>query len=271
MIGGTAMPDERRICPPHLQVVPDAPVEAPPWASLVRSLAAIQEHEPRLRRLEELALAEPPRFAGLFAHLLLRVRRPLCRGLYLDCVRLLFNTERVGYPQRERLYRAARIAEVSLLRLALLSLPGRAPEPEAEAPDPELGDLPLGTRKTLARTARPELLARLSHDPEPVVVRRLLGHPRLTRAHVLAIASRRPGRAEVLTGLILDPRWGGLQDVQEAVVRNPWTPASLSCALLPLVAARARKDLRSGSLCDPVVGRVAAWLEGDAEALATLL
>jgi hypothetical protein len=75
-------------------------------------------------------------------------------------------------------------------------------EPRAESPGGD-GLLPppkepVGYRISQARRAMAGMVERLLHDPDPRVVRTLLGNPRLTEADTLKLAASRRASAEAL-------------------------------------------------------------------------
>ena len=113
--------------------------------------------------------------------------------------------------------------------------------------DPVFDELPLGTRKWKARLHDHDLLARLTHDPDPAVVEILLGNPRVTEAQVVQIAARRPVNPHSLARILARPRWWFRPRVMQALVLNPATPVSARIALLPfMVRADLLEMTRSG-------------------------
>jgi hypothetical protein len=69
----------------------------------------------------------------------------------------------------------------------------------------------------------------------------LLGNPHLTEGDVLAIASRRPTRKEVLRAVFESP-WLQRYAVKRSLVLNPYTPGDLAVRLLPTLVLN---DLRA--------------------------
>jgi hypothetical protein len=112
----------------------------------------------------------------------------------------------------------------------------------------------LGARTQAARgERRPERLLRLCVDPHPAVIRNLLLNARLTEAHVLRIAARRPVDARVLEEVGRSPRWSRRPAVRRALALNPYAAPALAVSLLPGLG---RVDLEevagSGTLHDYV-------------------
>lgn len=105
-------------------------------------------------------------------------------------------------------------------------------QPTALPFDPLLQDLTLGYKKTFARTAGPDDIARLLHDPAPTVIENLLKNPRVREQDVVRLAARRPNLESVLQ-VIFRSRFCRLSMVQRALVKNPFTPAELAVKLVP--------------------------------------
>ncbi|MCC6215257.1 MAG: hypothetical protein IT376_10330 [Polyangiaceae bacterium] len=114
---------------------------------------------------------------------------------------------------------------------------------EERVPDYGVGrELTVGERRSLARLPDRRSFEKLVLDPHPLVVRQLLGNPRLTEGDVLRLAARRPARVEALRVLADFPRWLSRRRVRMALLHNPGCPVGIS---LPLVAVCTRVELRS--------------------------
>ncbi|TMA10475.1 MAG: hypothetical protein E6J86_15330 [Deltaproteobacteria bacterium] len=107
--------------------------------------------------------------------------------------------------------------------------------------DREMRARTLGERRSLARTRDRDLLSRLATDQDPTVVKHVLQNPRCTEREVLAAASRRPQRPEVLEEIFLSRRWSSNRRVRRALALNPYCPPALASAALALLTA---PDLR---------------------------
>jgi hypothetical protein len=153
-----------------------------------------------------------------------------------------------GSPLVERLREQAK--SQSLLGLERLlrrppDEPGRVqPDPSARPPKaaavqqpvPDYGrgrELTLGERRSLARRPNRKAFEKLLADPHPLVIRQLLGNPRLTEDDVVRLVARRPARLEVLLELV-QTSWLSRSRVRLALVLNPGTPASMAMPLLAL-------------------------------------
>jgi hypothetical protein len=120
--------------------------------------------------------------------------------------------------------------------------PSRATDNDEVAQRPKE---PVGYRISLARRAMSGALERLLLDPDPRVVRVLLGNPRLAEADVLKLASSRRANSEVLETVAQDDRWVVRYRVKVALVNNPGTPTRVVLGLLPYLM---RQDLRDVSV-----------------------
>lgn len=141
---------------------------------------------------------------------------------------------------------AAGVPHLALGRLIRnpLGMNGRevCPPEDDQVPDYGRGrPLSLGERKYLARRTDRDTLARLLRDPHPTVIERVLVNPKLTEEDVLALASRRPCRPDVLAEIARAPRWAHRARIRMALVLNPDTPADMAG---PLTGLLMRHELR---------------------------
>jgi len=133
---------------------------------------------------------------------------------------------------------------LSLLRLLRRS----AGEPasargRSEPPVPDYGagrELTVGERRSLARSPQRRVLEKLLRDPHPLVLRQLLGNPRLTEDDVVRLAARRPLHRAIVETLAESPRWLRRPRVRLALLLNPGTPEQVS---MPLLAVCTRCEL----------------------------
>jgi hypothetical protein len=88
--------------------------------------------------------------------------------------------------------------------------------------------LTLGERKSLARRPDRDTMQRLTADPHPDVIHRLLCNPRVLEDDVVRMAARRPGRSDVLAEIARSTRWVHRPRVRMALVLNPATPAEIA-------------------------------------------
>lgn len=147
-------------------------------------------------------------------------------------------------PFVERLRQHAE--ERHLLSLArLLRRGGEAPASRSlsEPPVPDYGagrEVTVGERRSMARSQNRKVLEKLLRDPHPLVLRQLLGNPRLTEDDVVRLAARRPLHNAIVEVLAESPRWLRRPRVRLALLLNPGTPEPVS---MPLLAVCTRCEL----------------------------
>ena len=148
-------------------------------------------------------------------------------------------------PFVERLRQHAE--ERRLLSLARLLRRGPDSQPSgralSEPPVPDYGrgrELTVGERRTLARSNNRRVLEKLLRDPHPLVLRQLLGNPRLTEDDVVRLAARRPLPRNIAPALAESPRWLRRPRVRLTLLLNPGTPEPIS---MPLLAVCTRCEL----------------------------
>jgi hypothetical protein len=113
----------------------------------------------------------------------------------------------------------------------------------SEPPVPDYGagrELTVGERRSLARSQNRKVLEKLLRDPHPLVLRQLLGNPRLTEDDVVRLAARRPLAAAIVEVLAESPRWLRRPRVRLTLLLNPGTPEAVS---MPLLAVCTRCEL----------------------------
>lgn len=139
------------------------------------------------------------------------------------------------HAEERRLFSLAR-----LLRRGSDAATGRS---RSEPPVPDYGsgrELTVGERRSLARSPQRRVLEKLLRDPHPLVLRQLLGNPRLTEDDVVRLAARRPLHRAIVETLAESPRWLRRPRVRLALLLNPGTPEAVS---MPLLAVCTRCEL----------------------------
>lgn len=117
-----------------------------------------------------------------------------------------------------------------------------APTQTERVPDYGVGrPLTLGERKALARRPTRQALEKLLADPDPMVIRLLLGNPRVTENDIVRLAARRPNRPEILAEIAKSTRFLHRPRVRMALVLNPSAPPEIA---VPLVGLLLRSELR---------------------------
>ncbi len=107
---------------------------------------------------------------------------------------------------------------------------------------------------------RERLVANYVH-PSAEHTRRLLAEPGLALGDVVAMCARRPTTPELLAEVAASVRWIAHAGVREALVWNPFTPASIAVRLLPTLATP--RQVRTAGL-DPRLREIARLLGGGA-------
>ena len=236
-------------------------------ARLAHRLAALPEPAMREAVLVELLGTMPP---GEAVHALAELQDGAARTrtpAYLVSVGAIAGAlERVPYTVRRDLYEAAKSADLDEVARLFFSAP---PKEEPPPPEPEQyvagagRTLTLGERKALARGGRRDLLAALLRDPDASVIANVLENPRLTEKDVLAVASRRPVRGDVLRALFAS-KWAARYHVKRALVLNPYTPGDLAVRLVgTLFATDLRLVAADAQLAEPVRAQARGLLRSE--------
>jgi hypothetical protein len=123
--------------------------------------------------------------------------------------------------------------------------------------DQSLRDVPLGSRRALARRARGEALNRLAKDPDFGVIANLLDNPRLTEQVVMKVSSRRPTVSSALEAVMRSKRWGQRYRVRMSLTKNPYLSQKYAINLLPFLNSRDLKAVRDDEALAPTL-RLAA-------------
>ena len=95
--------------------------------------------------------------------------------------------------------------------------------------------LTLGERKSVARTTNRELITRVLRDPDPLVMRILLGNPLVTETDLVRLCSRRPVSTEILREVFRSVRWMVRYPVKVTLALNPYTPLDVGLQIAPLL------------------------------------
>jgi hypothetical protein len=97
----------------------------------------------------------------------------------------------------------------------------------------KIPSLPLGVKKTMARTAGGEILFALIKDGYPEVVKNCLENPYLVEAHLYKIISRQAISPGTIRTIAEDRNWSCRYHVKFALIRNEHTPLARSILFLP--------------------------------------
>ncbi|RYZ05518.1 MAG: hypothetical protein EOO73_19910 [Myxococcales bacterium] len=165
---------------------------------------------------------------------------PSSREALLVVAMLLVSDAESPFVERLREHAEERRL-LSLWRLLRRSAGGARSRSEPPVPDYGSGrELTVGERRSLARSPNRRVLEKLLRDPHPLVLRQLLGNPRLTEDDVVRLAARRPLHSAIIQTLAQSPRWLRRPRVRLTLLLNPGTPEAVS---MPLLAVCTRPEL----------------------------
>ena len=211
-------------------------VPEPDLRELARALRAIPEAAMRREcLLERIEASGPEPGHALLSAILGETAAPgePLRETALGMLRSGGATREFPYGLRSELYASAHAAGDSFLMRVLRSAEAAQVlgDPDGEL-SPQLAEIPLGTRRSLARGHDLGVLEKLLLDGDATVIGHLLENPRITEAHVVRIAARRPIAASTLREIERSRRFGTRPAVRRALARNPYCPTELALLLL---------------------------------------
>ena len=119
-----------------------------------------------------------------------------------------------------------------------------------------MDDIPLGVRKSRARSQVPGDLLLLTLDPDPSVISILLRNPRVTETLALRVVSRRPQKP-LMFPVILESRFINSETVQNSIVNNPYCPVRIAVALVPLLNRGHRIEIAESGSVDKAIRHAA--------------
>jgi len=124
-------------------------------------------------------------------------------------------------------------------------------------------DLPVGIRRSAARSRDRFKLDRLMHDRDHRVIANLLENPMIVERDVIRIAAMRPTRPEVLSVIAAHRKWASRYRVRKALACNPYTPSPIATRLLPtLLKQDLRHALEASDLPEEVLDEVRGLIRG---------
>lgn len=208
-----------------------------PTSHLKRAVLSLAEVSLRVGWLQEALPRWPPSDAARLLNALCEENErgdPTAREVLLPLSILLVRLAQSALLEELR----AEVRNQNLLSLdrlvrRALDEPERPPS-ERSVPDYGQGrELTLGERRSLARRPDRRAFEKLLDDPHPLVIRQLLGNPKLTEDDVVRLIARRPARFEALNELV-QTDWLSRGRVRMTLLLNPGSPASMTLPLLPL-------------------------------------
>ncbi len=157
-------------------------------------------------------------------------------------------TGSLPYERRRAIYEVATDLGESLVTKLLRTAPAQKEWMSSASRLPqELADVPLGTRRSLAKGEDVDLLDMLALDEDPLVLRNLLRNPHLTEREVLRIASLRPVPASTLEEVHRSDRWRNATGIRVALAKNPYCPVEIALQLASSLPLAELRDLSGDS------------------------
>lgn len=111
--------------------------------------------------------------------------------------------------------------------------------------------LSLGERRALARKPSRAMLAKLLHDPHPMVAQLLLANPRITELDVITMIARRPAIPKIAVEVA--KAWSRRPRVRMALALNPTAPPAVCVPLLVLMTRAELAEVAQAADLLPVV------------------
>ncbi len=133
------------------------------------------------------------------------------------------------------------------VREMLVSYPAKKRKPRESdlRTFPEMAAIPLGTKKSLAKSNRKDVLDKLIHEENPAVIKNILNNPRITEKDVLKMITRRPVKVEIITEVVNSQKWIKRYIIKKAIIRNPYTPTKIALNLLHFMLLQSLKEIAS--------------------------
>ncbi len=232
--------------------------------ALIRRLDHVADPSLRGRAfLQELA-GEPPVVAvEMLAALeqLASARRPDAQKLFLDLLNEQAVRAAFSAGQIEEIWRLGRIRGYRrLLEVFFYTGAGDSRLTDVPRLPPDIRDIPLGRRKSMARLPAIGVLERLLADNDVSVIRNLLANPRITEREVVRLAARRPNSPGILSAVAANRHWVSRYAVKKALVYNPETPVSIAVPLLKYLLGPDLRELAHYTSANALLRREALAL-----------
>jgi hypothetical protein len=186
--------------------------------------------------------------------------------LYLDGFRALTDIKKigrhVGYEKMAQVYDLARRKEYTDIVRLMQVIPAarKLGEDEEMEEDTLLKEMTLGTKRQKARQRDRDMINRLCHEQDPVVIQNLLKNPSVTIQHVVRISSKRPTSAQVLWVVYRDQKWINHYVVKKTLISNPYTPTQISLSQLNFMLEQDLEEISENQMLHPLVREAAVEL-----------
>lgn len=231
-------------------------------ARILKEVSGILDREQRSYALSKKLKRYPPNVIVEMFHLIAvgaRFKQPL----YQDGFRVISDVKRVakflGNSVMSQVYTLARsrgYSEVVAFMRVVPAARSLGEEEEIEE-DPILKEMTLGLKRQKARMRDRDMIDRLCHEQDPMVIMHLLQNPSITLRQVIRIASKRPTGHAVLRVVYKDMRWVNHYVVKKALVNNPYTPTEISVSLLNFLLEQDLEDVAENMLLHKLVRHTA--------------
>ncbi len=215
---------------------------------LMRSISGILDRNQqlyalgkKLKKLDDEMILEVFRFISSKA----RDKVPM----YQDGFRALSDVRKlsryVGHDKMSRVYTLARGQDYQdVVRIMYQAPPARSVKEKKEIEqDLFLQDITLGRRRSLARTRDRDIMDRLCHEQDPVIIEHLLQNPAITVREVIKIASKRPTSQEILWTIYRNARWANHYSIKMSLVSNPYSPPQMALSLVHFLLEQDLEDV----------------------------
>jgi hypothetical protein len=122
--------------------------------------------------------------------------------------------------------------------------------------------LTLGERRARSRRPDPQSIESFLYDPDRIVATHLLQNTRITQAHVIRMACKRPTTGEALRSIFESEKFGLSRQIMLALIQNPYTPYPVVFGLAFLLSQTELSLLREVESMSPTLKQMVAHLHG---------
>lgn len=231
---------------------------------LVKLLEHIRDPVMRGRAFLEKISREPPLVTLEMLHsleIMARRRHPAAQKLFLQLLDEQLVADFFNGDEISEIWRLGRLRGYQKILEAFFYTSGFDSRlNETPRLPPDIRDIPLGRRRSMARTGIITVLDRLLLDNDVAVIRNLLANPRLTETEVVRLAARTPNTSAILSLVASHRRWISRYAVKKALVYNPYTPISISAPLLRFLLREDLVELSRRSSVNCILRRSAGRL-----------
>ncbi len=215
---------------------------------IIKQTQGILDRQQRSFAMGQKLRAYPPEIiVEIFRIVTLRAQQK--DPLFQDGFRTISDVKRlgkyVGMGTMSEVYTLARSRDYTdVIRFMQMVPPAKKVGPDEEPEeDPMLKEMTLGIKRQKARMRDRDMINRLCHEQDPVIIQNLLKNPRVTLQHVIKIASKRPTNERVLWAVYRDLKWVNHYVVKKALVNNPYTPTQISLSLVHFLMEQDLEDV----------------------------